>query len=693
MKRLKTILHCNGLFYLLCIITILLTLIRIEIDIPNSYDLGTKKVVGEVLEYDIDGDYLKLTIDANEKLIGRYYFKTRSEKELFIKSVDVYDTLRLNGELEETEGSKDIYSFDYKQYLKSKNINYIIKIDKITLISKEKSFFKGIKCFLLKRNSNSYIKAFIFGNNKSIITDVMSSYQGIGISHLFAISGMHIGLLTLVISKLLMKLNIKEKYIFIIISLFFYLFITGVSPSILRAIFFYLFFSLNKIYNLNIKGVNIFMLIFSISLLVNPYYIHEVSFLYSYTISFSILLVGNKISNGSYFKRLFLTSLISFIVSFPITIYFFNQINILSVFYNMLFVPFISMIVFPLSIITYIIPFFEPIFNVFISLMEFLALKFNSISFSKLIFPSLPRYYYILYIVGVVIFIYFYNKKIISVLPILLLALFNYLYPVFFNQNYLMFLDVGQGDSILIHSKDKTMLVDTGGVINYSREKWQERKNEKFLTNYVTIPVLKKLGIRKIDYLVLTHGDFDHMGEAINLVNNFKVEKVIFNCGEFNDLEKELIKVLDKKKIPYYSCIKELNIDKNKLYFLQTKEYDNENDNSNVIYTELDGYKFMFMGDASIITEKEILDKYSLPDIDVLKVGHHGSKTSSGKEFINEINPKYSVISVGKNNRYGHPNKEVLDNLKNSKIYRTDIDGSIMFKIKNNKFKIETCSP
>ena len=104
---------------MLCIITILLTLIRIEIDIPRSYDLGTKKVVGEVLEYDIDGDYLKLTIDANEKLIGRYYFKTKAEKELFIKSVDVYDTLRLNGELEEAEGSKDIYSFDYKQYLKS----------------------------------------------------------------------------------------------------------------------------------------------------------------------------------------------------------------------------------------------------------------------------------------------------------------------------------------------------------------------------------------------------------------------------------------------------------------------------------------------------------------------------------------------------------------------------------------------
>ena len=183
------------------------------------------------------------------------------------------------------------------------------------------------------------------------------------------------------------------------------------------------------------------------------------------------------------------------------------------------------------------------------------------------------------------------------------------------------------------------------------------------------------------------------MGEAINLVNNFKVEKVIFNCGEFNELEQDLIKMLDKKKIPYYSCIKELNVDNNKLYFLQTDLYDNENDNSNVIYTKIDGYKFMFMGDAGIDKEKDILEKYNISDIDVLKVGHHGSKTSSGKEFINEINPKYSIISVGKNNRYGHPNKEVLENLENSKIYRTDMDGSIMFWIKNNKLKIKICEP
>ena len=189
------------------------------------------------------------------------------------------------------------------------------------------------------------------------------------------------------------------------------------------------------------------------------------------------------------------------------------------------------------------------------------------------------------------------------------------------------------------------------------------------------------------------HGDFDHIGDAVSLVNNFKVKKVIFNCDKFNDLEKELIKLLDKKKIKYYSCIEKLNIDNNKLHFLQTKQYNNENDNSCVIYTKLNGYKFMFMGDAGVDKEKDILDKYNISDIDVLKVGHHGSKTSSDKNFIDEMDPKYSIISVGKNNRYGHPNREVLNNLANTKIYRTDQDGSIMFKIKKNKLGIETYSP
>ena len=122
-------------------------------------------------------------------------------------------------------------------------------------------------------------------------------------------------------------------------------------------------------------------------------------------------------------------------------------------------------------------------------------------------------------------------------------------------------------------------------------------------------------------------------------------------------------------------------------------DYGNENDKSSVSYTKLNNHKFLFMGDAGAEVEKDIIEKYNLKDIDVLKVGHHGSGTSSSEEFINNIVPKYSIISVGKNNKYGHPNKEVLNRLENTKIYRTDKQGSIMFKIKNDKLKIETCVP
>ncbi len=189
------------------------------------------------------------------------------------------------------------------------------------------------------------------------------------------------------------------------------------------------------------------------------------------------------------------------------------------------------------------------------------------------------------------------------------------------------------------------------------------------------------------------HGDYDHMGEAINLVNNFKIESVIFNCGKLNYLEKKLTKVLEQKNIKYEICINNIKKDNYNLEFLNTRIYDNENDSSSVIYLNYNDYKFLFMGDAGVGREKDILDKYNLSDIDVLKVAHHGSKTSSSKEFIKNISLKYSLISVGENNRYGHPKDSVLNILRNSKIYRTDIDGSIMFKIKNYKLKIETCSP
>ena len=546
-------------------------------------------------------------------------------------------------------------------------------------------YVKGTKrkIYLKVNNSGSYeyLNLFILGNNNYIDNYILESYRKNGISHLFSISGMHISIFTSVILLILKRIIKNNKLILFIlfVILIFYIFITNFSSSVIRASSLFLVSMLLSILGYKVKSSNILIYIFIFSLIENPYKIYNSGFLFSYVISFSLIHFSPKINNyKNYFIKLLITSIISYLISIPILINTNFSINLLTPFINLIFVPYVSLIIFPLSLLTFIFPFLEGLFNFLIYIMEKTSLLISSINFFNITLCHMSWipvnvYYLIIYTIIIKLL-----KKEYKYIFVFLCIIFIHHNINYLNSFYLInYIDIGQGDTSLIifpYNK-KNILIDCAN----------DSKN-------IIIPYLKSQGINKLDYLIITHGDYDHMGEAINLVNNFKVEKVIFNCGEYNDLEKELINVLDKKKIKYYSCIKELNIDKNKLYFLQTKEYDNENDNSNVIYTELNGYKFMFMGDASSTTEHEILNKYNLTDIDVLKVGHHGSKTSSSIEFINEINPKYSVISVGKNNRFGHPNKEVLENLENSKIYRTDQDGSIMFKIKNNKLKIETCS-
>ena len=674
LKLRKTLLY-NYPYYILLVITIFITVIRLLIPKESNFYDNSNKVTGVVTKITIT-DKTTLYIKSKETVIA-----TTNK---ILNNINIGDKVTIYGEFTKPTENTNKYLFNYQKYLYRKNIHYQVRINKILKIKSNSNIYYLIKNVIIKRlNNNPYLYTFILGDKTYLKKDVITSYQVNGISHLFAISGMHITLLSTLIDKLLKKIKLKEekRYLIITIILLIYLLIVGLSPSILRGVLFYILFKLNNIKYFFINPINLFITVVSLSLLINPNYIYDVGYQYSYLISFSLLKLSSKLQEKNYFKSLLKVSIISFIVSLPITLYNFSQINILGIFYNLLFVPFVSIIIFPISLLSLIIPPITYILNLTTKLLETISLFLSKITIGIIIFKRLSLIIYFIYFILIIIYLIRQNKKILYILFILLII--HILLPCIDTNSNIIFLDVGQGDSIIINNKNKTIMIDTGG----------NKDIENNISQNIIIPSLKYRGIKKIDYLILTHGDFDHMGEAINLVESFKVEKVIFNCGEFNDLEKDLIKVLGKKKIKYYSCIKELNIDKNKFFFLQTKEYDNENDNSNVIYTELDDYKFIFMGDASVTTEKEILFKYNLPDIDVLKVGHHGSKTSSSKEFIDEIEPKYSIISVGKNNRYGHPNKEVLNVLDKSKIYRTDQDGSIMFKIKNNKLKIETCSP
>ena len=687
MKKLRIILQSNY-FYLFLMLFVAILLYFNACD-KSKYDINDDVIIGTITSYYIDNDKLVITIFGKEKVLCNYYFK--DENNTF--DYELGDKIKLFGKLKLPSNNSIFNGFNYREYLKYERINYIFDIDEIIKISNNKSIMyklkNGIINIINKSPNKDYLHTFLLGNNKYIDKEVMESYKINGISHLFSISGMHISLLSMIILKLLKNYKFKKEVV--ILFLLIYMTLTDFLPSILRSGIFFILIYLNKKFNLNISMFKLMIILLFICVLIDPYIVYKIGFQYSYTISF-YLITFNQLINKSKNKlyKLFIVSFISFIVSVPITINNFSQINVLSIFLNIFFVPIVSSIIFPLSLITFLFPFFNNLFTILINIFELLSITFSKIDNFIFIMSKISTLFIIIYYIIISITLYFLSKnKYKYIVSLMFIFVIHYNITIFNKGLEITYIDVGQGDSIFIKfPNDKSnILIDTGGKVTYGNLK------NNYSVGKNIVDYLKSMGIRKLDYLIITHGDFDHMGDSLYLIDKFKVENVIFNCGEFNALEKELIKKLNKRKVNYCSCVKELNIGKYKLDFLNTKVYDNENDNSNVIYTEFNGYKFMFMGDAGIEKEKDILDKYNLANIDVLKVGHHGSKTSSSKGFIDEIDPKYGVISVGKNNRYGHPNKEVLNNLDNSKIYRTDQDGSIMFKIKNNKLKIETCSP
>ena len=659
------------LIILLCSISFIRVLFTLnEENIHISKDIDISAIVTKIKQ-----DKEKTVIDVKHDKKYRITFYKQI-------NVNLGDKVLVSGKFNTPKSNTVFNTFNYRKYLLSKKIILVSNEASITIKHKNKnpfySFKTSIKNHIEKYKSKAYLKAFIMGDTSLIEEDIMSNYKMLGINHLFAISGMHVSVFVFLINKLLKKY--KAKDIIIILFLLLFLFITDYSESLLRCSTFFIISYLNKVLKLKIKNIYLILISAFFLLLINPYLIYSIGFLFSVIITFFVIASSNLLKDKTYFKKLFIMSLICFLAFVPILSFYFYKINLLTIVFNMIFIPLVSYLIFPLGLITFFLYPLDNIYMFFINLLEGLSSFFQNINFLSFVIAK-PNVFVILIYYVILFLAIKRNRKLLIIYFIVLLININIKY--FIRDASVTFLDVGQGDSsVIILPFGKTILIDTGGLY---LSRYNISKNK-------TVPYLNSLGISKIDLLILTHGDYDHIGDAINLLNEIKVDEVLFNNDSFNDNENKIIKVLDKKNIKYSKDSWDFKKIED-LYFLNTKEYDNENDNSNVIYTELDGYKFMFMADAGIDKEKDILEKYNLSNIVVLKVGHHGSKTSSSKYFINEIKPKYSIISVGENNRYGHPNNEVLKNLANSKIYRTDLDGSIVFRIKNDKLKIETCAP
>lgn len=665
MKKLKIIL----LFSLIVILGIRIYLVY---NYSSIYSNGYISLKGVVTNIKYDNDITTITIKEKENILVKYYNHIELE---------IGDRINIYGEFKDPEVNKVFNLFNYKKYLLSKKIYKVLTAESITIIGRDNNILYKTKNLINKRlNSinNSYLYTLILADNR-IDDKIYESYQINGIVHLFSISGMHINFFSLILLKIFNKIFNNKRIGYIITSLFLisYMLMIGTS-SIMRSVLMFTFISLFKIFKIKVKTLYILILIFYILLFINPYYIYDIGFQYSFIISFILIKFNYLYKDKKYFTKLFIISLIATLASYPITINNNFYINPLSPIINLIFVPFISFIIFPMSIIIFIIPYFNNILIILINILENISLLITKytliINFGYMNIYMITIYYIILYSL-------LERVKIYKLIILLVFFLIHYNIHLFNLSNNITMINVSQGDSLLIEIKNhEVILIDTGGNIYYD------------ISKNIIIPYLNSLGIRKIDYLILTHGDYDHMGSAEALIKNFKVSNIIMNSNNDNDLEKEIIYLTKDKNIKVHKYSKKkLRVNNNYLYFLNNSNID-ENNDSLIIYTKLNNIGILLMGDATKEEEGVLLRDYNL-DVDILKVGHHGSDTSSSKEFIDSVNPKYSLISVGKNNRYGHPKESILETLKNSKIYRTDQDGSIEIKLNRNGYKIRTCNP
>lgn len=665
MKKLRHILQSKHLIKIITIIIFIITLLYTNYyPFKSKYTKDDKEFIGIVTKYEVKEDKITIEIKAKEKLLITYKYQDKE-----FNNLSYGDKIKVKGTLITPSKNTNQNTFNYQKYLYYKKIYYLVEATSINKIANNHNYLYTIKNTLYQKinklKSSNYIKTLLFCDN-TLSKEIKESYRINGISHLFSVSGMHINFFVSIIYLYLNKITYNKRIKYLITNIFIITYlILFPSSSLLRSAVMSFLYSINYLLKLKIKKIDILLLTLGVSLLINPFIIYDLGYIYSYTITFFLVLSSSTLKKKNKINKIIYISLLSFLVSIPITIYNSYEINIISILLNIILVPIISIIILPLTILTYIFPILDSILYLFTNTLETISLFISKINITKLIFPKpsllIIALYYIIFLLS------YQNKKYFYLNIILLIII--YISP-YLNSNFeVVMFEVGEADCHLIkypYNKN-TILIDTG-------------KNEYKIKNEV-IPYLKSIGIKKIDYLIITHGDEDHIGGSITLINNFQVKNVILNKGTFTDLEKELIKNLNKKKIPYQININKINLSNHTIYLLNNTKYNNENDNSIITYFTYQKYKFLYMGDASITTEDNLLENYNLNNISILKVGHHGSNTSSSKDFISQINPSISLISVGKNNIYHHPNKEVINNLSKSRIYRTDINNMVKLTI------------
>lgn len=597
---------------------------------PSPVDDSILK--GKIVNQDDNNIVLK-TATTKVKVYGEFTgFKIGDELEIGVEYFDINEATNDNG-------------FNYRNYLYSQGITNNASLTNIIASKKHDTLVnKLISRFDNDDLVSSYASMFIVGIKDQVINEYYQQLTELSVVHLFALSGLHIHMLKKIIKTPLSFMfpdKILEYVCLVIIGI--YVYIIPFNVSFVRA---YLVMVLNLLFGKYINRLDSLSIVTILMVGLNPYVIYSLSFIFSYFLYFLIILVNShKYLNG-----------LIYLGSLPIIINIQYRINLLSLFLGIILNPLVTILYQLLWLYTLFGSFFKPVTALVIQGLH------NIITFSHdfsiyLNFLKPPLFFLLAFY-----FIYF--KMLIKinvkqrihheVLLLVSLMIMLYFKPYYQIYGQVVMIDVGQGDSFLIQQPFNrgNILIDTGGLKNSD------------LASVTLVPYLHSIGIYQLDYVFLSHNDFDHSGAYDSLKNQIKIKQTITEYQSEIVIGDVIIKMLE------------------------TSNSEDSNDNSLVLLAEINGLKYLFTGDISTAVELELIEKYPDLKVDVLKVSHHGSQSATSAAFLMAIDPKIALISCGKNNFYGHPSSEVIERLDDYgiKTYRTDQSGmvKIVYYGKNN---------
>lgn len=658
-------------------------------------------LLGDTIQ--INGD--RVSFDAitadKQKLRVSLYLKKQEQQQQWQDFREQTLAMTVTGTWTKGTLKRNLHGFSYQEYLKNNGYRGAVTIAAIENFKpvghsnlKDRFFalVRRIRGYMINHVeerfypvTGSYIKALLFGFKDPEFQLAAEGFKKAGILHLFSISGMHLLFFFGLLDKLFRRIGLTkgEAYLPMCLCLAAGWLLFGASSSVSRAVLLYFVTRTLKLVSIQLSAMDRFAIVLLILQLVWPRFLLTTGGQLSLYMAWLLTLLPRAVT----LKEQLLQGLQLTLLPAPLLMYLFYEWSLIGGLLTVCCLPLFSHLLLPGFL--------------FLTLTSVIGLTLP-VLFSELLENALLMINYLLQGSGFVSVITGKPTVMLVVFCLLVgllliqqknaglwqLAVVCFLLPLIFGRfplnKIVAFVDVGQGDSIVVKDRfnQQVTVIDTGGRLGFAKEEWAQGAT-KAAAEYSLIPFLKGEGVTRIHQLVLTHGDSDHMGDAAVLFRHFQIDELIIGKGAFThpNLSQLLTTIPSKTKITQVTAGDLLNDTFSMQALAPAGSGKGENEDSVVLTARVGQQRFLFTGDLGKEGEGKLLKRFSQLKVDVLKVGHHGSRTSSDANFLSQIQPEDVIISAGFENRFGHPHQEVLDTLtaNNCHILRTDLQGMIYY--------------